>query len=119
MHLQNLRTAGSCRSETTARVLAPAGPTHASSDRRRGVVRLGLLLVLTTLVSAASILPATAASAKPSRIAFGVGPASASGPDGRSSFDYSATPGATLFDHVAVINYSTRPATLQLYATDA
>jgi hypothetical protein len=53
------------------------------------------------------------------RVTFGVAPASAGGPDGRSNFSFAVTPGAVLFDHVAALNYSATPLTLQLYATDA
>jgi hypothetical protein len=53
------------------------------------------------------------------RVTFGVEPASANGPDGRSSFSLGATPGAVVEDDVAVVNYSTVPLSLQLYATDA
>jgi hypothetical protein len=52
-------------------------------------------------------------------VAFGVEPASSTGPDGRSNFSLSATPGAILFDDVSALNFSTKPLSLQLYATDA
>jgi hypothetical protein len=55
----------------------------------------------------------------PPRVTFGIGPATATGRDSRSELAYSATPGAVLDDHVAALNYSTQPLTLQLYATDA
>lgn len=61
-----------------------------------------------------------AATAPPGgRVTFGVEPASATGPDGRSSFSLGATPGAVVEDDVAVVNYSTVSLSLQLYATDA
>jgi hypothetical protein len=77
---------------------------------------LGLLL--------GSALPASAATppaaAHPAgRVTFGIEPASASGPDGRPNFSFVVTPGAVLFDHAAVVNYSSIPLTLQVYATDA
>jgi hypothetical protein len=63
---------------------------------------------------------APAATAPPGgRVTFGVEPASANGPDGRSSFSFGATPGAVVEDDVAVVNYSTVSLSLQLYATDA
>ena len=54
---------------------------------------------------------------------FAVQPSGASGgprgSDPRPYFSYSVTPGATLLDHAAVHNYSTRPLTLTLYAAKA
>ncbi|GAA2743574.1 hypothetical protein [Kitasatospora cinereorecta] len=50
---------------------------------------------------------------------FGIQPATATDPDGRGTFGYSATPGALVKDHVAVWNYSEQPITLRLYAADA
>ncbi|WP_344441098.1 WxL protein peptidoglycan domain-containing protein [Kitasatospora nipponensis] len=50
---------------------------------------------------------------------FGIQPATDGQPDTRGAFTYSATPGATLKDQVAVANYSDQPLTLQLYAADA
>jgi hypothetical protein len=48
-----------------------------------------------------------------------VQPAGKDKPDARSWFTYSATPGATLADHLAVHNYGTAPLTLRVYAADA
>lgn len=64
-------------------------------------------------------LPASAAAPSHARVTFGIEPASATKPDGRPDFTFGATPGATLLDHVAVVNYSTVPLALQVYATDA
>lgn len=50
---------------------------------------------------------------------FGIRPATARAPDDRTSFAWGATPGATLRDHLAVVNYGTQAATLRVYATDA
>jgi hypothetical protein len=55
----------------------------------------------------------------PARVTFGLEPASATGADGRPALTYSVTPGAVVFDHVAALNYSAQPLTLQLYAGDA
>jgi hypothetical protein len=57
--------------------------------------------------------------AQPARVSFGIGPASATGPDHRSVYEYTVTPGVDALDHVAVANYSPIPLKLQLYATDA
>ncbi len=78
---------------------------------------VGLLLGIAMPASAASAAMATSGSGD--RVTFGVEPASASGPDGRPGFVFSATPGGVLFDHVAVLNYSATPLPLRLYATDA
>ena len=40
-----------------------------------------------------------------SNVTFGVQPAQRSGPDARPFFSWGATPGATLNDHVAIVNY--------------
>jgi hypothetical protein len=65
--------------------------------------------------------PASAATSSKSttRVTFGVEPASARGADGRPNFSFGVTPGAIVYDHVAVLNYSSIPLSLQLYATDA
>lgn len=52
------------------------------------------------------------------RVTFGIAPASATGPDGRSSFDLGVTPGGVLSDDVALVNYSKVPLSLGLSATD-
>ena len=68
----------------------------------------------------AAVLPASATSAKSAdRVTFGIAPASARGPNGRSYLSYGVTPGALLSDHVAVLNYSTIPLSLQVYVTNA
>ncbi len=67
-----------------------------------------------------SVLPASATSAKSAdRVTFGIAPASARGPNGRSYLSYGVTPGALLSDHVVVLNYSTIRLSLQIYVTNA
>lgn|GEM_PF-647814 len=94
---------------------------------------LGSLAVATTVlapdvVHAASPSPSPntggAASAAPSSSApktagFGLGPATARALDDRTLYQWSASPGGTLTDHVAIVNYGTQPLTLDLYARDA
>jgi hypothetical protein len=65
--------------------------------------------------------PAVAAPKAPTkpRVTFGVQPATSTSRDARPHYSFGATPGAFLTDHVAVLNYSSRPLSLQLYATDA
>lgn len=53
------------------------------------------------------------------RVTFGIEPASAGGPDGRSKFSFGVTPGGVLNDYAALVNYSSQPLSLQVYATDA
>ena len=63
-------------------------------------------------------VPATAPAAQQQQT-FGIQPASATAPDGRSAYTYIATPGAQVKDHVAVWNYGDQPLSLTLYAADA
>jgi hypothetical protein len=92
--------------------------------RRRRVVCAGLLasFLASTGLLAATALPASAAvhsAAKNDTVTFGVEPATAQKVDGLPDFDFGATPGGTLFEHVAVLNFSAKRLSLQLYATDA
>jgi hypothetical protein len=50
---------------------------------------------------------------------FGTQTAGPTRPDGRGIFEFGATPGGQLQDHVAVINYSTKPLPLLIRGTDA
>ncbi|MFG1885824.1 WxL protein peptidoglycan domain-containing protein [Micromonospora sp. NPDC049102] len=63
--------------------------------------------------------PSPPAPSAPSAVTWGVSPSSAKGPNGRPAFTYKLDPGATLTDYVAVTNHSSRPLTLNLYASDA
>jgi hypothetical protein len=78
-----------------------------------------VLLGLLVLVALVLALPASAARAATSLVTFGVQPATAAGTDGRPYFSYGVTAGASLSDHVAVLNYSSVPLTLDVYAADA
>jgi hypothetical protein len=72
--------------------------------------------------SAPNPTPSTSASSPsvdPNRATFGVQPASATKVDTRPYLSYSATPGASTDDHVAIVNHSLIPLTLAVYATDA
>jgi hypothetical protein len=88
------------------------------------VALLGLLLtLLATGGSAGAATPKPQSTAtgesQGNRVTFGIEPASALGGDGRPFISYGATPGATLGDYVAAVNYSASSLTLQVYATDA
>lgn len=75
--------------------------------------------------SASSAATASAESAKaafgagPAQASFGAGPASASKLDGRPYFSYDATPGGSIEDHIAIINFADHPQTLNVYPVDA
>lgn len=79
---------------------------------------LACLICLTALIA-----PALVASAQDDtdsgRSTWGIGPASADGPDGRASIQLVTEPGQTYRDHVAVRNLSDDELALALYAADA
>ena len=103
----------------------PAAPSRLRCHRKRWSAERAVSLVLVGWLVCAglicgSVLPASATSAKSAdRATFGIAPASAQGPNGRSYLSYGVTPGALLSDHVAVLNYSTIPLSLQVYVTNA
>ena len=88
---------------------------------RRRVVTAALMGLLVATVGGWLAPSATAADAPkvPTRATFGIQPAVARGPDQRPYLIYPVAPGAQVDDHVAVVNYSKRPLTLRVYATDA
>ena len=66
------------------------------------------------------VLPADAtAPTAPGVMTFGVQASSATTPDSRPHFSYTARPGVRILDYLAVSNYSLEPVTLHLYAGDA
>lgn len=101
--------------------------------------RLTALAIATLMTALSGAIPAVAASPTPSGSAsasstsapkaapvdpaklntYGIGPASAKKIDGRASFAFFASPGATAADHVGILNVSAHPLTLSVYATDA
>ncbi|MDR1118496.1 MAG: hypothetical protein LBL01_04280 [Bifidobacteriaceae bacterium] len=52
-------------------------------------------------------------------VTWGVQPANAAGPDGRSAFDFQVAPGTQIEDWIAVTNYSGAEAGFRVYAADA
>jgi hypothetical protein len=80
---------------------------------------MGAILLFVATGNSAGAATPNAATSAPGRVTFGIEPASASGADGRPSFTFGVTPGAVLFDHVSLLNYSSVPLTLQVYARDA
>ncbi|WP_405984760.1 hypothetical protein [Streptomyces sp. NBC_00872] len=77
---------------------------------------LACLLALTAAPGAHASAPAKD---DKGRTTFGVQPSGPKKPDRRSGFSYSATPGAAVGDHLAVLNHSTRALKLKVYASDA
>ncbi|WP_408635603.1 WxL protein peptidoglycan domain-containing protein [Phytohabitans suffuscus] len=90
--------------------------------------------MITMVAVLAGVLPAGAATAAPAPtptpspsapaagaapLTWGVAPSSRKGPDGRAAFDYKLDPGAELTDYAGISNYSGRPITVDVYASDA
>jgi hypothetical protein len=66
--------------------------------------------------AAATPLPAVAAGAT---VSWSVAPSTANGPDRRTHFSYSGIkPNTVVHDYVGITNYSTRPVTFRVYASD-
>ena len=82
------------------------------------LARLTLILSLSSSVLVGHVALAAGKPKLPS-VTFGLGPASATKGDARPFFNYLVSPLAHLTDHVAIINLSTQPLTLSVYATDA
>ena len=85
----------------------------------------GLVLVAAAPVVAASAAPAASsavsesAATQPPKAAFGAGPASATKLDGRPYFTYESSPGGSIEDHIAIINFARHAQTLNVYPVDA
>jgi Bacterial protein of unknown function (DUF916) len=96
-------------------------PRRGCRVRPSGLVRLAVALGVTCGVAFIGITPVSAlpGSGAKARVTFGIEPATAHRADARPHFAFGVTPGATLNDHVALLNYSNKPLSLQLYATDA
>jgi hypothetical protein len=96
----------------------------ASSVRGKFAVLLSAVLGLALLAPMTSVHAADGGStakagAGPTKVGFGVVPATAHGLDSRSLFSYGLTPGSVAYDHVAIVNYSPKRLDLAVYATDA
>ena len=95
--------------------------SHASA----GVVAATLALVGTLGTGASAAVPAglpqglvTAAVAK-HNITFGAAPANTTKPDGRTFFNFDASAGGRIDDHLAVLNLTRHAETLRVYTVDA
>jgi hypothetical protein len=64
--------------------------------------------------TAGTVTPAPKTAAP--EVTWGIGPTAAVGANQRPYFSFGVTPGAQATDHVTVVNYSTTPLTLNIYA---
>jgi hypothetical protein len=70
-------------------------------------------------VAVAAPQPVRSASAPTGDISWAVAPSTAKGPDGRTHFSYNdIKAGGVVNDYVGITNYSTRPVTFTVYASD-
>jgi len=69
--------------------------------------------------TSAAPTPGVAKHSAKDEVTFGIQPAGANRADGRPFYSWGATPGSSLADHVALLNYSDQPLVLSVYATDA
>jgi hypothetical protein len=104
---------------------------------RRGALTAGALLAAVATASLTAGPAALAASPSPSpspgttpttggtlapagQIKWSISPSSTTGPDQRLKFSYTnIEPGATVSDHLAVLNYSRQQVDFEIYGTDA
>lgn len=96
-----------------------AGAPPSPRGRTIRWLRLSAATGLVAGLSFFMVLPAFASTESGRRVTFGIAPASATGLNGRPNFSFGVTPGAFLDSYAAVLNYSSVPLTLQVYATDA
>lgn len=90
---------------------------HVTSSRTVALLLASVCLLAGT--AGAASRPSPTPSYDPNRATFGVQPSTATALDRRPYLSYDVTPGSSLADHVAVVNYSVRPLVLKVYATDA
>lgn len=82
------------------------------------MLRCSRLLPVALLLLLGAAAPAYAAP-EPAPLTFGVQPADGRATDARPAFTFGVTPGASLTDEVALVNYAVRPVTLNVKITDA
>jgi hypothetical protein len=100
--------------------LHSAGKTRHVDTKRRRLSRLASGALAAVLLGVSMQSAASASTSKaPNRVTFGVEPAGTTGADGRPNFSFSVTPGGSLDDHVAILNFSSVVLSLQVYAVDA
>jgi hypothetical protein len=135
MNISRSRRVADRRDPTGARRAAP----RRGRNPIRGRVLAGGLLLAVIGAAAAAAAPAAGAAPlsrassvsptrpgqaapapAPGRVSWSVIPAGATAPDSRALFAYhNIKPGASIFDHVAVLNHSTQSVAFSIYATDA
>jgi hypothetical protein len=85
-----------------------------------GLALVGVAPVAASQAAAVSYSASSAAPSSPAaKATFGAGPANTKRLDGRPYFTYDTTPGGSIEDHIAVINFANHPQTLSVYAVDA
>ena len=89
-----------------------------AARRRRAAHGLGALLAVTAMLAVPSGAHAAPSAPKPLNVTYGIGPATSRAPDRREYLNYDAGPGATLNDHVAVVNRSILALDLAVYPVD-
>jgi len=103
-------------SEWMDSVMSAQMPGTRGAPRGLGIALMGLVAWI-ALVAVAG--PANAAATQDHRVSFGIEPVVLPKEGVRPDFDFGVTSGAIVRDRAAVVNYSGRPLTLQVYATDA
>lgn len=91
----------------------------AASRHRRVLVAAFVALLVSLGPSYAAVAPDGDDDGQPTLATFGVAPAQATSPDPRSFVTIGASPGATVYENVAVLNQSDFPLTLSVYASEA
>lgn len=85
-----------------------------------GLVLVGVAPVAGAGATAVAHLASSAVvSTQPVKATFGAGPANSKKLDGRPYFTYDTSPGGSIEDHIAVINFAGQPQTLNVYGVDA
>ena len=93
-------------------------PLEIRTSQLPAAVRASLVVLF--LIGALGVLvPTSPAQSASKRVGFGIVPATATDVDVRALYSFGLTPGSVARDHVAVVNYSTRPLPLNVYAADA
>src|SRR5208283_2619893 len=100
-----------------------------NAEDRHAMNRLSRLFLACAIAAgilvAASQVGAYSATSRPTateplpRAFFGLGPANKTKIDGRPFFNWSATPGSHLSDHVAVVNFGITAVTVRVFFSNA
>jgi len=113
------RRGGPCERTRIAIARLIAGPLLAGLVTATAAPVLAAPLAAPSVARAGRISGTLLSAAGAPRAFFGLGPASKTKIDGRPFFNWTATPGARLDDHVAIVNFGTRPVTLRVFVTNA